>query len=135
MVRKSLNRKAKGINAERELIHVLWEAGWAAVRVAGSGAISFPSPDVVAGNGIRKVAIEAKVTGSNSKYFSKLEIAGLRKFASAFGAEPWVAVKFPKRDWLFINPEDLKETDKGFSVNVERAVAFGLLFSEFISPS
>lgn len=130
---KALNRKAKGINGERELIHLFWEAGWAAIRVAGSGSSRFPSPDVLAGNSIRRVAVEAKVVNGKTKYFSKSEIDELKKFSKAFGAESWIAVRFSGKDWLFINPEDLKETDKGFSITLDKAVSFGLIFSEFIS--
>ena len=34
-----VSKKSKGISAERELIHKFWGTGWAAVRVAGRGAI------------------------------------------------------------------------------------------------
>ena len=129
---RAINRKAKGINGERDIVHLFWKAGWAASRVAGSGAVSFPAPDVIAGNNIRKVVIEAKVTSSASKYFSKKEIEDLIEFARIFGAEPWVSIKFPQSDWLFLNPEDLKATPLGFSVSIRRAKALGLLFEEFI---
>ena len=129
---KFINKKAKGTKGERDLVHMFWDAGWASLRVAGSGSSSFPSPDVMAGNSIRQVAIEAKVISSASKYFSKDEIGALKIFATAFGAEPWVSVKFGSDPWLFVNIEDLKETPKGYSVNVERAKRVGLLFSELI---
>ncbi|MBW2967284.1 Holliday junction resolvase, partial [Candidatus Woesearchaeota archaeon] len=37
-----MNRKAKGLSAERELIHMFWKNGWSALRVAASGAIKYP---------------------------------------------------------------------------------------------
>ena len=56
-----MSRKSKGINAERELIHIFWKTkSWAACRVAGSGAIKYPAPDVLAGNGNILLAIECK---------------------------------------------------------------------------
>ncbi len=125
-------RKRKGSIAERDLIHKFWEADWAAARVAGSGSAQYPQPDILAGNNIRKVVIEAKVTADKAKYFLKQEIEDLKEFAVLFGAEPWVAIKFNKHDWLFINPEDLKETDKGYSINTETAERRGLGFDELL---
>ena len=54
--------KRKGTNAERDLIKLFWSVGWAAVRVAGSGSMQFPSPDLLVGNKIRRLAIEVKTT-------------------------------------------------------------------------
>lgn len=46
-----MSHKSKGINAEREIIHLFWSMpGWTACRVAGSGSMKYPSPDVIAGN-------------------------------------------------------------------------------------
>lgn len=128
-----INKKAKGTAGERGIVHMFWKNGWAAIRSAGSGSCSTPSPDILAGNNIRKVAIEAKVTTSSSKYFSKEEIENLLVFAKSFGAEAWIAVRFQKLEWLFVNPEDLTITEKGYSINMEKAKQKGLLFSELIT--
>ena len=106
--------KVKGSNAERDLIKKFWGEGWAAIRSAGSGSMHFPSPDILAGNKIRRLAIEVKSTKDNKKYFPKEEIKQLINFSSYFGAEPWVAVKFSREDWVFVNPEDLDETDSNY---------------------
>ena len=74
-----MNQKAKGTNAERELVHRFWGKGWPCVRVAGSGCSRYPSPDLLAGNRERMVAIECKATKENSKYFPKEEIRLLRE--------------------------------------------------------
>ena len=51
--------KHKGSNAERELVAMFWETGkWSALRIAGSGRMNFPSPDVLAGDGSRVFAID-----------------------------------------------------------------------------
>ena len=61
--------KKKGINAERELIHMFWAEKWAAIRVAGSGSSKYPSPDILAGNNLRKLAIECKaISGIKNKF-------------------------------------------------------------------
>jgi Holliday junction resolvase - archaeal type len=44
-------RKSKGSKAERDLIHLFWSKGFAAMRAAGSGSSQHPSPDILAGDG------------------------------------------------------------------------------------
>jgi holliday junction resolvase Hjr len=124
--------KAKGSNAERDLIKMFWAAGWAAIRSAGSGSMQFPSPDVLAGNKIRRLAVEVKATKENKKYFSSEEVKQLYDFSSYFGAEPWIAIKFPGSFWVFINPEDLKKTEENFVFSIEDSKISGLSFEELI---
>jgi holliday junction resolvase Hjr len=129
-----MSRKSKGINAERELIHLFWKNGWAAVRVAGSGSSRYPSADVIASNAVRRIAIESKVTKENSKYFSDDEILGFKDFCSLFGAEPWIGIKFNKNDWYFVSIEDLKRTSSNQLISVEIAKTKGLRFDELLKP-
>jgi len=127
-----MSKKSKGINAERDLIHKFWAKGWAAVRVAGSGSMKYPSADVLATNKTRKVAIECKTSCDKNKYLAKEEIQQLEEFSDLFGSEPWIAVKFDRHNWFFLSLDDLKETKGGFSVSLEIAEKKGLLFEEFI---
>jgi holliday junction resolvase Hjr len=106
--------KQKGSNAERELIKMFWEHNWAAIRSAGSGSMHYPSPDLLVSNAIKRYAIEVKITKDNKKYFKKDEIKQLINFSKYFGAEPWIAIKFHKIDWIFISPEELDETQSSF---------------------
>lgn len=129
-----MSLKSKGSNAERELLNMFWAAKWAAIRSAGSGSMHFPSPDLIIGNKIRRMAIEVKYINSDKKYFPKDEIKQLINFASYFGAEPWVAIKFARCNWVFVNPEDLSETDKNF-VFYKKDLERGLTFDEVISSS
>lgn len=124
--------KAKGINAERELIHMFWNSEWSACRIAGSGSSKYPSPDIVAGNNTRKLAIESKVTKGSVKYLTKKEIAELQLFSVKFGAEPWIAVKFKGNPWFFLSLEDLQESNKSHSISLEKAKLKGLSFNELI---
>ncbi len=127
-----MSRKSRGINAERDLIHKFWAAGWAALRAAGSGSSHYPSPDVLASNNVRRIAIEAKLTTERRKYFPAAEIRGLQYFAEKFGAEAWIAVKFFRRDWHFFMLEDLRQTPHGYVVGPEE-MERGLSFEELIS--
>ncbi|MBR9700005.1 Holliday junction resolvase [Candidatus Woesearchaeota archaeon] len=124
--------KSKGINAERELIHKFWSVGWAAIRVAGSGSSKYPSPDILAGNNLRKLAIECKASGSDIRYLTKKEIDELKEFSQLFGAESWIAVRFDRMEWHFVNLEDLKFTGANYAVTKELIKNKGLLLEEII---
>ncbi len=130
-----MNLKKKGLDAERELVRMFWDNGWAAVRVAASGAIKWPAPDVLAGNSLRKFAIESKVTKDTKQYFSKKEIQELKEFAKLFGTEAWVAVKFNRLDWYFLNLEDLDENEESYVIDIQKAKRRGLSFNELIEKN
>jgi holliday junction resolvase Hjr len=132
MGKNRMTGKDKGTNAERELIHMFWSNGWAAVRVAGSGSSHYPSPDVLAGNNLRKLAIECKAVGSTSRYISIEQIDDLVKFSQIFGAEPWVGLRFDREEWLFIGIEDLGKTENNYAANLGAAKRKGLLFEELV---
>jgi len=129
---KYMSRKSKGINAERELVHMFWKTKeWSAVRVAGSGSSHFPCPDVLAGNKIRKLAIECKTVNAKSKYLTNDDINQLNEFADVFGAEPWIGVKF-KSEWFFLSMDDLKKTERGYAISKELAKNKGMIFEELV---
>ena len=129
-----MSHKSKGINAERELIHLFWgNAGWAAIRVAGSGAIKYPAPDIVAGNAQRTLAIECKSTKSRYQYLEKESVAELAEFATRLGAEPWIAVRFNRDKWYFLEPKDLIETKNQYAVNFEFLKNKGITFESLIN--
>lgn len=128
-----MSRKSKGIDAERDLVHKFNESGWVCVRVAGSGSMKYPSPDILAGNNLRKVVIECKTTKDKSKYLTKKEVDDLVYFARVFGAEPWIGVRLAGNPWLFISIEDMDISDKSYSITLEKAKLKGLSFEEFIN--
>lgn len=127
-----MSHKSKGINAERELVHMFWKENWACLRIAGSGSIKYPSPDLLAGNNLRKLAVECKTTKSNNKYFEKESILSLNYFAKIFGTESWIAIKFKNKEWLFVSTADLIEKGKSYFVDLKTAERRGLLFEELI---
>jgi Holliday junction resolvase len=133
-----MSKKSKGIGAERELLHKFWANGFIAMRSPASGAIKYPSPDLLVGNALRKMAIECKTTNSEKQYISSDQIGQLKKFSEIFGAEPWVAVRFnmtlfDTEGWYFISLDDLKETEgKNYVVSLSLAKARGMLFEEVI---
>lgn len=126
--------KNKGTRAERELLHMFYDTEkWICLRAPGSGNIPIPSPDLLAGNGIRHLAIECKSVKKNSKYLSKQEITDLKTFANKFGAEPWIGIRFDNIGWYFLTLQDLKKSGKMYAVTLELAKRKGLNFKELIS--
>ncbi|MBT4110452.1 Holliday junction resolvase [Candidatus Woesearchaeota archaeon] len=129
------NRKAKGSKGERELVKFFNENEFSCIRAAGSGSSQYPSPDILAGNAIRRLAIECKVTKDKKKYFSGSEIEQLRTFSNNFGAEAWAAIKFPDHDWYFLMLEDLENTGKCWLASLEKAKIRGLTKEELLQNS
>ena len=127
-----INAKAKGSKGERDLVRAFNEAGWGCIRIAGSGSSRYPSPDILAGNAIRRLAIECKVTAEDKKYFSAAEVEQLREFSCKFGAEAWFAVKFSLEDWFFFMIEDLEKAGGSLVCSIQLASIRGLRFSELI---
>lgn len=134
-----MKTKTKGSKAERELLHQFWEQGIPCIRIAGSGSMKYPCPDLLAGTPTRKLAIECKATGGNKQYLERKQVDDLRKFCTTFGAEGWIAVRFDhysKKDelgWYFLTMEDLKETEgSNYVISIELAKLKGLRFVELI---
>ena len=130
--RRRVNLKAKGINAERELVHLFHKFGWSAVRIAGSGSSKYPCPDVLAGNGFRRIAVEAKLISKPRKYFSQEDVEQLYTFSKTFGCEAWIAIKFPDTSWAFFNPEDLEETASAFVASKDMIEIKALTINELL---
>ncbi len=128
-----VNVKQKGTTAERELMRMFWEKGFACVRAAGSGSTPLPSPDLLVGNKLRFFAIECKATKATKVYLTEKEVNELQTFAERFGAEPWVGVKFTHVDWYFLTLEDLVKTEKSYVVALLQAKRKGLSFEELVS--
>ena len=128
-----MNTKAKGTKGERDLIKLFNEAGWSAIRSAGSGSQNYPSPDLLVGNAIRRLAIECKVTKAKKKYFQLAEIEQLQTFSQNFGAESWIGVKFSQESWYFLILEDLECTGSCLAISLDQAKLRGLKIEELIN--
>ena len=125
--------KSKGSNAERELLHMFWSKGFATIRSAGSGSMKYPGPDLLVGNKIRRMAIECKTTKSEKIYLNNHDVEQLSEFSNIFDARPLFAVKFPRKNWLFLNLEDLEKTPTGYVIDIKVAELRGTSFEELIS--
>lgn len=120
----------KGTEAERELIHLFWsQPPWVAIRVAGSGSMKYPSPDIIAGTRGRLLVIECKISRSDPIYLPEDEIGKLVDFGRRMGAEIYVAFRFNRSPWQFVQPHQLRWTDKNFII--ERSTT-GYNFNDII---
>ena len=54
----------------------------------------------------------------------------LKTFAEIFGAEPWIAIKFDRKEWLFLSLDDLEDTGNNCLVSIDIAEKKGLLLEE-----
>ncbi len=126
-----------GSKEERDLVHKLWDSGFAAMRApASGGATKRPLPDVLAGNGKLYLAIEVKSTRQDHIYIDNEKISNLIEFSEIFGATPYVGAKFIRKPWRFIKLEDLHITrNKNYRVNTELAFSKGIDFEEMIEKS
>ena len=126
------SNKAKGSNAERELLKLFTEQGWRAVRVAGSG-INDDSPcDLLAAKiGRKGFAIEAKSSKKDRIYISKQQIEDFILFSSIMGLKPAIAVRFLREGWIFLDPRLLQNSGKNWVIPKTIAKEKGLKFSQF----
>jgi Holliday junction resolvase len=131
----SANRK--GDRRERELVNELDAAGFAVMRAPASGsATERDLPDVLAGDGEKFYAIEAKSSAGDPIYLSGEEVESLIYFARNFGAKARVAARFDREDWYFFHPGDLHVTDGGnYRVKKETALADGEDLDELVGHS
>src|SRR3989344_5748945 len=128
-----MTNKTKGSNAERELLHMFWAKGFAAIRSAGSGSMKYPGPDLLVGNLVRRMSIECKSSKTNKIYLTEADVNQLNNFSKVFDAHPWFAVRFAKKEWLFVSIEDLAKTPTGYVIDEKTAVLKGISFNELIS--
>ena len=127
-----MSNKAKGSNAERELLRLFTEQGWRAVRTAGSGVNDDSPCDLIVGKlGKRGCAIEAKSSRKNTIYISKTQIEDFILFSSVIGLTPVIAVRFTYEGWLFLEPTFLKDSGKNWAISRQNAQSSGKRFSQF----
>ena len=127
----------KGERRERELVNRLDAEGFAVMRAPASGsATDRELPDVLAGNGERFYAIEAKSSRGDPIYLDAEEVEALRYFATSFGALPRIGIRFDNHSWRFFDPDDLYRTPAGnYRVKKQTAIASGVDILELAGES
>ena len=125
--------KRKGMDAEREIVHLFWSVpNWVAARIAGSGSMRYPAPDIIAGSDDAKLLIEAKITKSDHVYIPHEEVEALQTFAAKFDGEALIAYKLGGQEWRFVDPFRLERTEKNVVINKKSP---GITFRELIESA
>jgi Holliday junction resolvase len=128
--------KAKGSKVERELYDLFVKNNFRAVRVAGSGMMENTACDLIAGKaGDGKYAIEAKSSKAPVKYITKKQIEEFVVFSEIFGLTPVIALRFNREGWLFVRPEQLRDSGKNWAIKLEEAKQIGKRFGQFFQSN
>jgi len=122
----------KGANAERELLRLLYNEGFAVVRVAGSGASKFPEPDCLAFRKSQKFAFECKARSGRYLHIPKEQMESLIMWSRQADLPAYIAWKISHKGWLFIRPEDFAVRKKSYAIDIETAMKKGKTFEEFV---
>lgn len=119
----------KGYAAENELVHMLYDKGFAVLRAPRSGRVSIPSPDIVALKSSRVLIIECK---SHKGGFAvpKEQMEQLREWERRSGGLAYIAWKVAYKGWFFIKL-NVVENNRG-NVNKRMLAAHGVHFDEFL---
>lgn len=127
-----------GSAKERELSNLLEDRGWAVMRSGGSGSgTTRARPDLIAGRGGERYwVIEEKYRGSSKQCYIEAEEAQmLLDFATRFGAEPIVMVRYSTRldgvaaaDWRVSSLGEVRTLENGnLALNHSEACEWPLL--------
>ncbi|MCX8189698.1 MAG: Holliday junction resolvase Hjc [Candidatus Diapherotrites archaeon] len=123
-------RYNKGANAERELLGMFYSAGFAVVRVAGSGASKYPEPDCLALKKEKKFAFECKARSGKYLNIPKEQLESLVAWANQAGLTAYIAWKMPRKGWLFIKPACFVLRKKGYAISMDAALRLGQTFED-----
>lgn len=115
----------KGANAERELIKILFDKGFAVLRVAGSGVSPLPSPDVVALKNGRIIAIECKAWKGAHLAIPIQTFNDEVNWAKVAGAEFFIGWKVPRNGWFFAQAQEFHAAGKNYLISLEEMKKIG----------
>lgn len=101
----------KGYVAERELLHKLYEKGYAVIRAPKSGRLNLPCPDLIAIKNGKTLSIECK-SRKNGFQISKDQLDELKEWERRSESKVLIGWKRSYNGWIFI-PFDLVLKNKG----------------------
>lgn len=114
----------KGYMGEREMVHLLYNKGYMAIRTPRSGRICLPSPDVIAAKNGRLIVIECKSREDAFK-ISEEQLKELEEWQIKACAEAYIAWKISRKGWSLLKLEDVMN-NKG---NVNKSLLEKFSFS------
>jgi len=121
----------KGARAERELIKIFSDAGFVAIRSAGSG-ISSESPDLLVFKKGKQYAFECKAWNKDYLSIEKIKFKMLVNWAEKTGITTLIGWKMPYDGWYFIYPQELSISEKYCSISKTKAKEIGRKIEELL---
>jgi Holliday junction resolvase len=128
-----LKRYSKGARAERELLNYLASIGYSVIRSAGSGVNSI-SPDVVAVKRGKGIAFESKAWESTSISIEPEKYESLKSWQDNSLMDTYMAWRMNGQGWYFIKLDEMKKTDKSYTVTKKIAIGIGRKLEHIIQP-
>lgn len=121
-----VKRKARGLNAERELVKKLWKMGFAVIRGPASGSRIKKGvyPDIVVIKNRHIFVFEVKKRSKPSPiYIDKDQIEKLKEFARRAGGEALIAVKISSlRTWKVVPLTHINEHPTTAKIKIDRDI-------------
>lgn len=105
----------KGARAERELIKIFSDAGYAIIRAAGSG-VNSESPDILVFKKGKQYAFECKAWNKDQVSIEAEKMNGLKRWQEVTGITTMVGWKMPYEGWYFIYPSEFSISNKYCSI-------------------
>jgi Holliday junction resolvase len=119
----------KGAKAERELLQILYNRGWAVVRSAGSGHNSL-SPDIVAIKAGRVLAFECKAWDQNALSIGKDQFETILEWRRRSGQAIYVAWRINRFGWCILDPTLFRFTTKNYVLSKRDALNKGIALED-----
>ena len=115
----------KGARAERELLNYLFSIGYSVIRAAGSGVSSLSPPDIIAVKKGKGMAFECKAWANGSLSIDPEKYESLKSWRDNSGMDTYMAWRMNGGDWYFISMDEMKKTEKNYTVTKKNAIRIG----------
>jgi Holliday junction resolvase len=121
--------KKRGYDAERELVHMFRDEGYAAIRVPVSAPSKEPLPDVFAvkGNSILSIEVKSQIRYA---YYKAHQVKKLLDFLDIHKIYPRkyavLAAKFKYKGWWF----DLAEKNQDYMIKINQGLTWNELLNK-----
>lgn len=119
-----MTRYNKGARSERELLNILYSKGYSVVRAAGSGVNSI-SPDIIAVKAGKGIVFECKAWEKGSLNIDHEKFESMRLWRDNAMLDAYMAWRMNGDGWYFIKLEEMKKTEKNYTVTKKIAIKIG----------
>jgi len=123
--------KRKGSRAENELMKILMNEGFCAIRAAGSGTGS-PCPDILAFRGIDQYGFECKAVENPNLQLRKEQIEDLIAWQEKTNITTYIAWRIRGGEWLFVRTDYLKKNKMAYSLSLVDARKYALSLNQIL---